>query len=66
MNIELNNSPYQLEEGTTLALLAKQLNLANQGVAMAINYEVISRNLWEDTIIKEGDQLMVIKAVSGG
>lgn len=66
MNIELNNSPYEIEEGTTLAVLAKQLNLADQGVAIAINYQVISRDLWVDTIINEGDQLMVVKAVSGG
>ncbi len=66
MKIELNNKPYEVKEHSTLATLAEELDLAKQGVAIAIDYQVIARAQWAETPLKEGDRLMVVRAVSGG
>ncbi|EGJ71721.1 thiamine biosynthesis protein ThiS [Bacteroides coprosuis DSM 18011] len=66
MKIILNNKPVEVKEGSSLSDLASQLNLPAQGIAIAIDYKVIPRNMWVNTKLEEDLELMVIEAVSGG
>ncbi|MDR2918085.1 MAG: sulfur carrier protein ThiS [Tannerella sp.] len=66
MTIKLNDKPYKIASGTTLATFIKDLNIELQGVAIAIDYEVIPGDQWKTTILEEGMELMMIQAVSGG
>lgn len=66
MNVIINNKPVEVQEGASLSDLSKQLNLPVQGVAIAIDYKVIPRSIWSNTILEENIELMVIEAVSGG
>ena len=43
-----------------------ELGIQLQGVAIAIDYEVIPKSQWDATILKDGMELMMIHAVSGG
>lgn len=65
MNIRVNGEPVILD-GTTIADLARQLSLPEQGVAVALKMTMIPRSKWDVVTLTEGDDLMIIKAASGG
>ena len=56
----------ELTQGNNVASLAKQLELPQQGVAVALNNRMIPRGQWAEQEIKEGDSLVIIKAACGG
>lgn len=65
MKIYINNK--SVETGAdTLAALARELNLPDRGVAMALGTQMVQRNLWAETTLKEDDSVIIIKAVCGG
>lgn len=66
MTIELNGTPHETAEGTTLAALLAELGLQPRGVAVAIDNQVVPKDKWAETVLAEGAQLMLIHAVSGG
>ena len=66
MIVKLNNKPYEIEVDTTLASFIESLEIKPQGIAIAINYEVIPKELWETTVLSADMELMLIHAVSGG
>ncbi len=53
-------------EGMTLDRFIEDLNIPIQGLAIAINYEVVPKNRWNETVLKDGVALLMIHAVSGG
>jgi len=66
MIIKLNDKPHEIEEGTTLASFIGKLDVKTQGIAVAIDYEVIPKSKWDGTILSDKMELMIIHAVSGG
>ena len=66
MRIFINKEPVEVEKQATLGQVAIQLKLPSQGVAVAINYEVVPRNEWDTYILQEDVELMIVQAVSGG
>ena len=66
MIVTLNDIPYQVADGLTLNEFIKSLDIQLQGIAVAINYEVIPKNEWSETTLTDGMALMIIHAVSGG
>ena len=66
MIIQLNDKPHEVAAGTTLEKFVESLDIQLQGVAIAINYEVIPKNEWRETTLTDGMTLMLIHAVSGG
>ena len=45
-------------------LVEKNINIV--GIAIALNNKVVSRKLWNEVALKEGDDLIVISAAYGG
>ncbi|MDR2085555.1 MAG: sulfur carrier protein ThiS [Dysgonamonadaceae bacterium] len=66
MTIILNDKPCEAPEGVSLAAFIENLGLKQEGVAVAINYEVIPKDQWAETILSDRLELMLIQAVSGG
>ncbi|MDR1122316.1 MAG: sulfur carrier protein ThiS [Dysgonamonadaceae bacterium] len=66
MTILLNDKKYEVAEGTSLATFIASLGLKQQGIAVAIDYEVIPKDRWADTVLSDQLELMLIQAVSGG
>ncbi|MDR0713702.1 MAG: sulfur carrier protein ThiS [Bacteroidales bacterium] len=66
MNITVNEKKYETTEGASLSSLLEDLSLKPSGVAMAINDEVIPRELWASTLLSDGMNILVIRAASGG
>lgn len=65
MNIKINNKETEVK-ATSLQELATELSLPEKGVAVAVNNRMVTRTDWNQTVIKEGDNVVVIKAVCGG
>jgi sulfur carrier protein len=67
MEIFVNNQPIETEEQTSLfSLVLSQVGENSKGLAVAINEEVIPKNEWENTILNQHDQVLIIKATQGG
>ena len=66
MKVILNDNPHEVAEGTTLGKFIESLEIQIQGIAIAINTEVIPKSEWSKTILTDEMALMLIQAVSGG
>lgn len=66
MTININNQEYQFEENTSLENAMRTLKIEAEGIALAINEEIIPRSKWNDTILNNEDKIIIIGAVAGG
>ncbi|SUT97289.1 thiamine biosynthesis protein [Actinobacillus lignieresii] len=66
MQIFINNQPFDVAENTSIqtALALSQANL--QGVAVALNQQIIPKSEWQNYLLQEGAKLTVFKAIAGG
>ncbi len=66
MDIKVNGEVVSLNEGNMLSDLAVQLNLPKNGIAVAVNQEMVPRESWNGFSLKENDEIIIITAVCGG
>lgn len=66
MKVLVNNKETELAEGSTVADLARQLELPAQGVAIALHNRMVTRTQWEEQTLQPDDSLVIIKAACGG
>lgn len=66
IQIKLNDKEYSIGESITLQAFIDSLDIKQQGIAVAIDYEVIPKTKWETLILISGQELILIHAVSGG
>ncbi len=66
MKITLNDQAFEVQEATTLQVFMDSLQRSLDGLAVAIDYEVVPRNTWNDVVLVDGMSLIAIHAVSGG
>ena len=65
MKVTINNKETETQ-AKTIRELAQELDLPATGVAVAINNEMVPRDEWENTIITEGADIVIVKAFCGG
>lgn len=65
MNVKVNNEGVETQV-INLLQLSEELGLPAQGVAIAVNNRMIPRTEWEDYLLYEGIQIVIIKAACGG
>lgn len=65
MKVTINNKETETQ-AKTIRELAQELNLPATGVAVAISNEMVPRDEWENTIITEGADIVIVKAFCGG
>lgn len=67
MTITINHQPHPLPAAQPLLALLAELQLASaDGVALAINQQVVPRACWATTTIHPGDQLLLVGVIAGG
>lgn len=66
MNVIVNDNALIVPDNSTLQALAEQIELPQEGVAIAINEEICPRNCWEQRALKANDQILIIRAYQGG
>ncbi len=66
MQITLNGQAKALSEKKSVAGLLRDLELDPIRVAVEINEELVSRKIFNETNIQEGDRIEVVTFVGGG
>lgn len=65
MKIQLNGEKTETAS-RTIAELLRETNAPDSGVAVALNGVVVRRGEWENAVLKESDEIEIIRAVQGG
>lgn len=66
MNITVNNNTQVLLDASSIETMVNQLNIESKGIAIAVNYTVISKSEWSKIKLHENDNITIIKATQGG
>ena len=66
VTVLVNENPIEVEENATLSQLLQKVNASVEGIAIAINDEIIAKNAWKSQVIKNNDNVLIIKATQGG
>ncbi|MDB2461343.1 sulfur carrier protein ThiS [Gammaproteobacteria bacterium] len=66
MNIIVNGDKVSIEKNTDLEVFLKFNNINNKNIVIEINKIIITKSMWKETKIKEGDVIEIITAVGGG
>lgn len=68
LKIQINGKFQEVESGTTLIELLKQLDLPSIefGIAASVNGMLIDREHWQTTTLMDTDNVEIIRAFQGG
>jgi len=66
MQVQVNGELRELSDESRLSDLLKDLSLAPERVAVELNHQVVRRNEWPNTILKEDDRVEIVHFVGGG
>jgi sulfur carrier protein len=66
LNILVNGTPREVPEGTTIAALLSELELASRHVAVEVNLELVPRTRHAEHRLRDADRLEVVTLVGGG
>lgn len=66
LRITLNGEPYELDEPLSVADLLMQLSIDPRRVAIEHNLTILKRQLFDDTLVHEGDRIEIVNFVGGG
>jgi len=65
--VRLNGQDEVVAAATLAALLEeKAVDVAQRGIAVAVNGEVVPRAAWADTPLRSGDRIEIVRARQGG
>ncbi|MDX2216454.1 MAG: sulfur carrier protein ThiS [Oculatellaceae cyanobacterium bins.114] len=66
ITIHINGETRQCSSGQSLPQLLEQLGMNPRLVAVEYNGEILHRQFWDTTNVKEGDRLEIVTIVGGG
>jgi sulfur carrier protein len=66
MQIIINGQTKEVSQNTTLLQLIKELKLEGKVMAAAINMEIVKKDKWDKTVLKEDDKIELLDFVGGG
>lgn len=66
MNISLNGEQTSTESTTLMSFLVEKSMGSTNGIAVAINEEVVPKSEWSEKAINENDKILIITATQGG
>ncbi|MFZ0761918.1 MAG: sulfur carrier protein ThiS [Candidatus Sulfotelmatobacter sp.] len=70
MNLQINGEARAFADSApstfTLAALIDSLSMKSDRLAVELNREIVPRDRWSETPLKEGDRLEIVHFVGGG
>lgn len=66
IDILVNDQSHSLENSMDLKSFLEQINVSEKGIAIALNQSIIQKKEWQNTHLKNDDQVLIIKATQGG
>ncbi|MCP1339563.1 sulfur carrier protein ThiS [Idiomarina sp. M1R2S28] len=66
MRVQVNDKHFEITEKTNLSQLLSAQNIDTSAVAVAMNGQIIHREQWQQTELKDNDTITLVQAVAGG
>jgi sulfur carrier protein len=66
VRITINGEQKQIPDNVTIAGLLEFLNIQHQRVAVELNLDIVKKDRYGTTTVKEGDSLEIVSFMSGG
>ena len=66
MKLQINGQEREVADGLTLSTLVEQLGMKPDRVAVELNRQIVSRQVWPETRLQFGDRLEIVQFVGGG
>ena len=66
INITLNGSPHTIKDNQTIVDILNNLNLSPNLIIIELNENIIKKETYPSTYLKENDQLEIIRYIGGG
>ena len=66
ISITVNEKPIRIEKNTNVLQLLEKLQTPQNGIAVALNNTIITKDFWKNEILDENDSLLIIQATQGG
>ena len=66
MELKINGNVKEVKEGISISNLLEEMKTPAIGIAVELNREIIPRSSHESTVLKDGDELEIVKMVGGG
>lgn len=62
----VNENAIEINTDFNILQLLNQINSPQDGIAVAVNNTIISKNSWESKTLLENDNVLIIQATQGG
>ena len=66
MEIILNGENRKFPEGMTVLDLIRELGFDSERLAVELNLQIVKREQWANSALKQGDRIEVVRFVGGG
>jgi sulfur carrier protein len=66
VQVQVNGEPRTIAGSTSVRALLDDLGAVRDGVAVAVNDEIVLRSTWEATELRDDDRVEVLSAAPGG
>jgi sulfur carrier protein len=66
LTIRLNGEPYEIAGPVTISALLAVLNIDPRIVAVEHNVSVVKRQQYDSTVVRDGDEVEIVRFVGGG
>jgi sulfur carrier protein len=66
ITIKVNNKEYQFLASISLQEILETLQISTNGIAVAVNQNIITKSDWLTTMLNQNDAVLIIKATQGG
>lgn len=68
MTLSVNGREKEVCDGSNLTSLLSEMSLETErkGIALCVNLEVIPKENWDSTILKDNDRIEIVIAAPGG
>ena len=66
VTISVNGESKRVDEGFTVTRLLKDLEIPGERVAVEVNLQIVGKENYSRSILKEGDRIEIIRFVGGG
>ena len=66
IKISINGDLRKFPQETNIVSVLESLNISSKHIAIEINENLVFRSDWQETNLKDGDKVEIVKAIGGG
>ena len=66
IKIVINGDLKKFPQETNIVSVLEFLNISSKHIAIEINENLVFRSDWQETNLKDGDKVEIVKAIGGG